>query len=292
MPEDEMPQLREVAANRGWPGWRTSAGDEPPTIFVSTAKSRGFRISYEDAGRGRPLLLIPGFTMLAADWREMGYPQRLATSRRVITVDPLGHGLSDKPHDAEAYRWPGVAADIAAVMDAAGVDKAPLWGYSRGAALAAQAAIEFPERVSAVVLGGVDLLRRLPPHRPGDWADRLWHGDWAALFEVMPAPEEDRTFAAKTLDPSAFGASMVGRRISGDDGVISIDRIACPAFVYAGGNDVADSPEGFKGTADRLGVPLHVLDGLAHEGAFSASDQILPLVTDFLDQLDMRQVRR
>jgi hypothetical protein len=108
----------------------------------------------------------------------------------------------------------------------------------------------------------------------------------------MPAPEEDRAFAAETLDPSALGASIVGRRISGDDGVISIDGIACPAFVYAGGSDEPNSPEGFKGTADRLGVPLHVLDALTHEGAFSASDQILPLVTDFLDRLDTRQARR
>jgi pimeloyl-ACP methyl ester carboxylesterase len=292
MPEDEMPKLREEPSNRGWPRWRTSAGDEPPTIVVGTVKSRGFRISYEDAGSGRPLLLIPGFTMMAADWRETGCPQRLATSWRVITVDPLGHGLSDKPHDAEAYRWPGVAADIVAVMDAAGVDKAALWGYSRGAALAAEAAVEFPERVSAVVLGGEDLLVRPPAHRPGDWADRLWHGEWAALFEVMPVPEEDRAFAAETLDASALGASIVGRRISGDDGVISIDGIACPTFVYAGGSDEPNSPEGFKGTADRLGVHLHVLDALTHEGAFSASDQILPLVTDFLDRLDTRQARR
>ncbi len=72
-----------------------------------------------------------------------------------------------KPHEPDAYGWPAVAADVVAVMDAAGVDRATVWGYSRGAALAGAVAAEFPDRVAALILtGGGDLTpstRRAPP---------------------------------------------------------------------------------------------------------------------------------
>jgi len=62
----------------------------------------------------------------AADYREAGYVDQLAATLRVLIVGPLGHGQSDKPHDAVAYRAPGVAVDVIAVMDAAGLEKATL----------------------------------------------------------------------------------------------------------------------------------------------------------------------
>jgi pimeloyl-ACP methyl ester carboxylesterase len=119
-----------------------------------TAKSRGYAISYEDAGQGSPVLLVPGFMQSAADYRRAGYVDRLAATHRVLVVDPLGHGLSDKPHEADAYRAPDVAADVIAVLDAAGLETATLWGYSRGAWLACMAAIEFPRRLTGLILGG------------------------------------------------------------------------------------------------------------------------------------------
>jgi pimeloyl-ACP methyl ester carboxylesterase len=278
-----MRHLREVSANRGWPDWRTPAGDAPATIRVGSADSRGFRISYEDAGAGRPILLVPGHTMMAADWREMGYTQRLAMSRRVITLDPLGHGLSDKPHDAEAYRWPGVVEDLVAVMDAAGVERAPIWGYSRGATLAAGVAIQVPERVSALILGGEDLLSVPPTQWTADnWAARLTRGEWAALYEVYGGSAKDHAFAEATLDASALGAAILGRRLSGAAGLIDPSRISCPTLIYAGGEDDAQA---ITRTAEALGVTAHILDGLDHRRGFSASDRVLPLVTDFLDQL-------
>ena len=47
---------------------------------------------------------------------------------RVVTVDPLGHGDSDTPHDADAYVAAEVTSDLIAVLDAAGTDRATVWG--------------------------------------------------------------------------------------------------------------------------------------------------------------------
>jgi pimeloyl-ACP methyl ester carboxylesterase len=46
----------------------------------------------------------------------------------VINVDPLGHGGSDAPHDADAYEAAGVTNDLVAVLEAEGVDEATVWG--------------------------------------------------------------------------------------------------------------------------------------------------------------------
>jgi pimeloyl-ACP methyl ester carboxylesterase len=109
-----------------------------------TTTSRGHAISYEDEGSGPPVVLFPGYMQSTADYRDAGYVDRLADRWRVLIVDPLGHGRSAKPHDPEAYREPGVAADVISLLEAEALDKAVLWGYSRGASLAMIAAIELP----------------------------------------------------------------------------------------------------------------------------------------------------
>jgi pimeloyl-ACP methyl ester carboxylesterase len=138
--------------------------------------SRGYAISYEDVGEGSPVLLVPGFMQSAADYRLDGYVDRLAATQRVLVVDPLGHGRSDKPHDPEPYRSPGVAADVIAVLDAAGLKRAALWGYSRGAWLGCMAAIEFPHRLTALILGGAGLTQP-PPRELPPWVDALSRAD-------------------------------------------------------------------------------------------------------------------
>ena len=94
--------------------------------------SRGFRIQYTVDGEGPPLMLLAGTLLAAQDWRDVGYVEALAQHWRVINVDPLGHGESDAPHDSDAYEAAGVTNDLVAVLDAEGVSKATVWGYSRG----------------------------------------------------------------------------------------------------------------------------------------------------------------
>jgi pimeloyl-ACP methyl ester carboxylesterase len=99
---------------RSYPRNRLTDRSGARPVVTKTARSRGYAISYEDAGAGPAVVLIPGWTMSAADWRDAGYTDLLATSRRVLAVDPLGNGLSDRPHDTDAYGWPAVAADVIA----------------------------------------------------------------------------------------------------------------------------------------------------------------------------------
>ena len=87
-----------------------------------------------------------------------------------------------------------------AVADMAGIKSAVFWGYSRGAWLAAIAA-EFPDRVSALVLGGADLPKSEPRDSP-PWLAPLSRSEWAAFWAAFGIPLDEsirRHFRATTL---------------------------------------------------------------------------------------------
>jgi pimeloyl-ACP methyl ester carboxylesterase len=83
----------------------------------------------------------------------------LSAHYRVLIANPLGHGESNKPHDIDAYRPRDAGRDLIAVMDAADVERATLWGYSRGGNLAATAAADSPGRATSLIIGGSTLRR-------------------------------------------------------------------------------------------------------------------------------------
>ena len=268
---------------RGYPRNRLTDRSGADPVVTKTARSRGFAISFEDAGAGPGIVLIPGWTMSAADWRDAGYIDRLATSHRVLAVDPLGNGLSDKPHELDAYGWPAVAADIVAVLDAAGGDRATVWGYSRGAALAGAVAAEFPDRVAALILtGGGDLTPPVPGDTPPDAMTlAMFRGDFDPLWDEYHFSEEDRAYDLEVNDPIALGAmSIEDARTC----AVGIGRVVAPTLVYVGGND---HPEEDRKTSDALGIELRVLPDLDHLQAFSRLDLVMPLVLGFLEPLGL-----
>ena len=136
-----------------------------PPVFgdgqVHHACADGLRIAYEVVGDGNPLMLVPGFSQSRGDWKQTGLVEAFVNAgRKVILVDPRGHGSSDKPHDPAAYRSAAVATDLIAVMDRLEIAVADVLGYSRGAWIAIATAIHHPERVRAVIGGGCASVRR------------------------------------------------------------------------------------------------------------------------------------
>ena len=103
----------------------------------------------------------------------------------------------------------------------------------------------------------------------------------SASATVMPGSPEDYAFADGMLDPRALGAVVLGRRDSRDRAV-DVARITAPSLVYVGEQDDVDA---VRSMADVLGVSAHILPGADHEAGFMASDQVLPLVEEFLRTL-------
>lgn len=118
--------------------------------------SQGVRIHYEDAGSGEPVVLVHGFGSNAQyNWGITGWIRALSARYRVLVIDCRGHGASDKPHDTEAYTTERMGGDVIRLLDHLGIGRALLMGYSMGARIAMWLMLAHPERLRAVVLGGV-----------------------------------------------------------------------------------------------------------------------------------------
>nr|WP_245354757.1 alpha/beta hydrolase [Brachybacterium sacelli] len=110
---------------------------------------------YDVTGSGPALVLLHGSVLSRAIWRGLGYLEPLAAEHTVIRVDLRGHGRSGAPHDPAAYSQEIFVADLLAVLDAEGIGRAALLGYSLGARIALTTTLEHPGRVTRLVcLGG------------------------------------------------------------------------------------------------------------------------------------------
>lgn len=117
----------------------------------------GGRIAYATLGAGPPLVMAGWWVShLELDWARPEYRafvEGLAAHRTVIRYDPLGCGLSDRP-DAPCADLDAEVAMLAAVLDAADIERAALLGASTGGCAAAALAARRPELVEALVLYG------------------------------------------------------------------------------------------------------------------------------------------
>lgn len=121
------------------------------------ATNQGVRIAYEMLGEVPPLVLLHGSACSSAEWREMGYTDRLRRDYQLIMIDARGHGASAKPHDPAAYALPLRVADVTAVLNALTIRQAHVFGYSMGGWIGFGLAKYAPERVRTPILGGAYL---------------------------------------------------------------------------------------------------------------------------------------
>ncbi len=111
----------------------------------------GVILSAEEAGSGPAIVLLHGLTATRR-YVLMGSRTLERSGHRVLAYDARGHGRSAPAPDPSAYTYERLAADVRAVLDAAGVQRALLVGASMGAHTALCFALDHPERVGALAL--------------------------------------------------------------------------------------------------------------------------------------------
>jgi pimeloyl-ACP methyl ester carboxylesterase len=126
----------------------------PPTQY---AKSGDASIAYQVIGDGRiDLVLVLGFaTHLELQWESPAFArffERISSFSRLIIFDKRGTGLSDPVTEAPTLEQR--IDDVRAVMDAAGSERAALFGISEGGPMSVLFAATHPDRVTALVLHG------------------------------------------------------------------------------------------------------------------------------------------
>lgn len=128
---------------------------EPGGTELAVAGSflhRGHRLVFESYGRGgRVLVYLHGLLL------DSGINRTLARSLagagfRVVLLDLLGHGSSDRPTHASEYRMDLYADQVLALLDELGLDRVVLGGVSLGANVSLMVAARAPERVAGLVL--------------------------------------------------------------------------------------------------------------------------------------------
>ncbi|HVM46693.1 MAG TPA: alpha/beta hydrolase [Candidatus Acidoferrum sp.] len=125
--------------------------------------SGGVKIHYTDTGYGPPVILIHGLgSNVRMNWEMPGTLAQLSKHYRVIALDNRGHGQSGKPEQEGQYGVEMVQ-DVVRLMDRLHVPKAQVVGYSMGGMIALKLAVLHPDRVSAVVLGGMGWLQSDTP---------------------------------------------------------------------------------------------------------------------------------
>ena len=207
----------------------------------------GCRLRYDIEGEGPCLLLAPGLGGVGAFWDPVR--ATLAPGRRILTFDHRGCGQSDRPN--QAYAVEGLAADVVAILDHAGVGQADVVGHSTGAGIAQVLAIDHPNRIRRVVAGGgwarpdprfealfqhrIAVLEGSGPVAYTRQSQLLGHP--AAWFSAH-VEEMDRALesAAAALDPLPVAVARL-RMLLAFDRSADLARVRAPALVLAAPDD-------------------------------------------------------
>jgi pimeloyl-ACP methyl ester carboxylesterase len=149
----------------------------------------GFRLHVAEAGPadGPLVVLLHGFPETWAGWRAQIGPLAEA-GFRVVAPDQRGYGESDKPKGVAAYGADRLAADVAALIAAAGAERASVVGHDWGGIVAFWVALRHPERVDRLAILNA-------PHPAVFWPylrrhPRQWlRSAYVALFQLPGLPE-------------------------------------------------------------------------------------------------------
>jgi pimeloyl-ACP methyl ester carboxylesterase len=227
-------------------------------------------IAYLDQGEGEPIVLVHGF---ASNKEENWVHPRWVTAltrahRRVIALDDRGHGASTKLYDPEAYHSASMADDVRALMDHLGIGRADVMGYSMGARIAAFLALEYPERVRSLILGGLGSKLVEGVGLPETIAEALEARSLADVTDVQG--RVFRAFAEHTKsDLRALAACIRGTRQTLTPA--EAGRLAPPVLIAVG---TADAVSGSAAALAELIPGAQVLDITGRDHMKAVGDRV------------------
>lgn len=264
----------------------------------------GVTLAVLDEGEGTPVLLLHGFPDSSHLWRHQ-IPALTAAGFRAIAPDLRGFGQSDRPEGVEDYRVTRSVADLVAVLDALGLERAHVVGHDWGAAVAWALASFVPERVDRLVALSVGHPaaqgRRSIEQREKGWYQLLFQ--FTGVAEELVAREDWRLFrqflrGAGDLDrylsdlarPGALTAGMNWYRANLGPQMELAPRRSVPPVTATtlglwstGDNYVLE--EGMLRSAELVSGPWRYerIEDASHWMQLDAPERVNELILEFLD---------
>ena len=268
------------------------------------ATNGAVRIHYVTTGHGPLVVMIHGFPDYWATWKPlMG---ELKGQYRVAALDLRGYNLSDKPEGVDAYAFPNLVGDVAAVIKAEGQSNAIVIGHDWGAAIAWQVAMHRPDLVRRLVILSVPhpagMARELATNK-----DQQANSQYARNFQT---PGFEKNLSAEGLagwvkDPAekpgyveAFKRSDIGDMLNyyranyprsvgpTAEPAPPTPPVQAPVLVIHGMKDTALNAAGHSGTWDHVQADTTILmiPGAGHFVQHDAEKLVNRTIRDWLDQ--------
>ena len=111
---------------------------------------QGYALGYEVHGEGERVIVLTNGLLLDAGVNRQLARSLAAQGFRVVLLDLLGHGTSDKPHHATQHRMDRYARQVVALLDELGVQRAVVGGVSLGANVSLHVAVQAPSPQSTL----------------------------------------------------------------------------------------------------------------------------------------------
>jgi pimeloyl-ACP methyl ester carboxylesterase len=265
-------------------------------------EGRPYRIYFEEAGSGIPLLCLHTAGAHSSQYRHLMCDEAVTDRFRVIAFDLPWHGKSNPPvgWEGEDYKLTSqfYVAAIAAFSQAMQLERPVVMGCSMGGRVVVRLALEQGKALRGVIgLEGSD--------SPSPWYDNTWlespeflRGDFcAALVSGLVAPQSPDEFRWETLwhyyqgGPEVFKGDMHFYRTDSDYTRESstIDTGHCPVYLMTGEYDYSCTPEDTLRTAERIpGAEAIIMAGMGHfpmsENPAAFREHILPVLAKIADK--------
>jgi pimeloyl-ACP methyl ester carboxylesterase len=237
------------------------------------------KLHWESIGEGPPVLLIAGQGMTVDGW--WATIPVLARSFRVITFDNRDTGRSSRV--PWPYAMANMADDAIAVLDAAGEERAHVYGISLGSLVAQEVALHHPDRVEALVLGASSAggWAAYKPASSSSAQTFLFRAgsmgpeeaEWAAVPYTY-AKNTRRLHAERIVEdiahrmdsvPEALGYLHQAAAVAAHDAYDRLNRVAAPTLVVHGEQDIFVPPANALVLAEKIpGAQLQLWPDAGH----------------------------
>ena len=246
-------------------------------------------VAYRDEGSGAPLVLVHGVGGESGNWDDVA--ARLARFR-IIRPDLRGHGRSGPIRGP--IRVEDLARDVTDVMDALGVQRARIAGFSLGGMVVQSVALDSPQRVEKLAILGAVSGRT--PEEQGKARDRIeflrkeglagiaesnrerWFTD--AFRQAHPDKVELRVRQLLACDAESYLQAFTV--FCTTDHVARLGELRMPVLVATGEHDAAATTRMARLMHERIaGSRLQILPGLRHSILIEAPEPVAALLGEF-----------